>query len=390
MTTGIDPKVIGDLAGAVAGEQDFAAEAKAKGTTPDRLALAALSQKVAIYQAGSGDNKTLTENLRKFAAYAQSPDKGMAAFSGPNAGRDTAAFMSVAAEASPQEPEVFARNAIEAIRNKNVMAAAGIKPQDDPFMAFKKLADAALKRSQDQNIPLDKALADMGIKNQRARMAAATMVTKGVRGGQFAARQKVGDEYATPEQAEAKIAAEFANTEGPIPHRLAVQGKELEAAKRGKETAPAMTLREQVEARLIKDRAETTGAGEHAWNYTFGAIEQAAGGLPAQEVRRTKMMREIIERRAKTQGVTLPEYPQHIGEGLLNVETARARERYLKDMEGAFKSQGGDMLLDLTKKQVEIQKQQLDEARKARELAGKQAPMPLGRVNTGPMGMARP
>jgi hypothetical protein len=320
-----------------------------------------LNQAFKVLQKGSGNNATLVKQISKLSSFAQNPDQMLGTF---NNWKETSVALSTAAEVDADQSEVFTRNAIKAIRPgekdkaQELMKKSGVTPQTKFFDAYKQIAPVVLAEAKEKKKDIGQILKDYGY-DEREQIAMGAFINKGVMGGVIADRQKEADANADPAVAKRIVADAHRNVEGPIVHTKAVEATKVAGFERGAEKSLDATLREQAEERLVKRGENTQSWTDKAFNYTFGALEQAQGGLPGQEQRRTDEMRKILEERAAKQGVKLPggeTTEDTLGgyiPGTAGISTPDARSAFMRRQMDAFKAQGGNPLVDIPRGEVE-------------------------------------
>lgn len=376
---GIDPTVMGNLAGKIVGSRDYTKE-----KDPAAAALGDLNQAFKVLQKGSGSNASLVKNLSTLSSFAQNPDQLMGTF---NSWRESAVAISTSAEINPEESETMTRAAIKALRpdaadkkHQELLAKAGVTPQMKFFDAWAKLAPFVRDEAKRTNVDVGQVLQSYGL-NRLEGVAAGAFINKGVFGGVIADRMAEADANARPEIAQGILRDALTNPEGPVVHTRSVEGRKLAEIQQGAARAATATLMEQAQARMVATGAGTSTVGETAWDETVGRIGSRFGVMPALEQRRTSMMANIIEERARVQGIRLrspAEAYRESGVNLDDMSSSAGRDTYMGYRAQEFQAQGGNILVDLTREMV-------DELRKANAPKG---PMP---VNAGPVpGPGRP
>jgi hypothetical protein len=262
---GIEPQLVGELAGRTAGFRDFR-------RAPEGAPLGELYEGLQVLQHGAGGNRELVQQAARITARLLSSDEATGVF---QKSRDAYILESVLAEASPDESEVYARAAVRAVRafqDKTaapLLQQAGVTPQTEFFAAVRQIGAVVQAEARAKGLKTYDVLAQY-YGDEREKNAMAVLINKGLEGGLIAERQGFaasieGKEPAKAAERATAAAREFlrkseTDPEGTFRARQAEAQRRAAELGRGAETSVASVLQKQAEAQLIAEREIDTAS----------------------------------------------------------------------------------------------------------------------------------
>lgn len=306
--TGINPEVIGDLAGKTLGFKDR----RAAMDQASESALGELNQNIKILQRGSGGNATLVSQAARITSRLLSDDETKGIF---KSSKEAAIAESVVAEAAPDEADTAVRAAVRGLRGfkgekqSGLLKAAGISESTGFLESVKKLAPA---------VEAERAKGPAGTKTQdvlakyftdeRTRNALNVFLNKGIGGGiiadreAFAAKMEQGPGGADAARGRAALdeIRKFQTSEAGQARKADAQIR-LAEMERGAKSSKIDIIRKQALAEMIANgEIDTTGSNVH--DFVVGKASFGMIGDVEQE-RINVRAAEIAARRADKAGV---------------------------------------------------------------------------------------
>lgn len=276
---GIDAGVMGNLAGTIAGTQDYSKH----GNQAGEMALGELNTMVKILQRGKGSNKQLADQASMLASYSLNPDETLGTFTN---GRDLATALSTAAELNAGEGEVFTRAAIRGIRGFDddqgeLLARAGIDKKTGFFESFEKLAPIIEAETRADGGTQQDTIAKY-FKDERVAKAVGTFVSKGVRGNVIKDRQEFAKTVEGPGPALNEIHQFETDVHGPGPLRRRNAEDTLSRLQQGSKSVLAETLIGEATTNL-RDSGEidttNSNSNDAIMDYTIWKLHQAGNAI---------------------------------------------------------------------------------------------------------------
>jgi hypothetical protein len=259
---GIEPRVMGDLAGVFGGLKDWK-KAEAEGRiAPGAQAETAAGEMGAVFkvmQRGMGENSHMAKEFTSAAASSLTEDKVTGTFTDPN---ELAAMLSVAAERNTNDEEMQIRAIRKGVRDfegkpGKLLKEGGIGPKTTMMDAMKRLAPVVRKKADESGRKVVDVLSDY-FEDERTRFGIEVQINKGVAGGLYADREKVAAESGGFKSFKAEIDTFRGTTTGA--KREASADVALETASRASVNSEVDVMRTRALAGLIRRREIDTNA----------------------------------------------------------------------------------------------------------------------------------
>ena len=306
---GLPAEVVGDLAGRLVGQHDFAGMGEQAGVDE---ATGRLGRVMAILSAGSGSNAGLLKQQTQTMAALMHEDKLKGVFRSPE---DVAKFVSTMAEQNPEEAYthiksmqrlIFAKDGSEAVLKRK----AGITANDDIPTAAQKLAPVVAEEAKKRNVPIQEVLAKY-IPEIKEQEALATVLNRGVGdAGVLKQREEaIKGVDATSVRKEFDEAAKDPNSR--VAKRVRDAERKEAEAEIGAKRMPYEALAQQAETNLIK-RGEINTTWDNftskAYDYSLGNISALTRGVKgAKAAHIDDEIARMLEQKNAEAGGVLPQ-----------------------------------------------------------------------------------
>jgi hypothetical protein len=333
---GVDPGVVGDLAGTLLGSKDR----RGMGDKASEDAAGKLNSGMAILGAGKGNNAVLGRQFSMLASASLNEDSLQGVFQDSD---EVATVISLFAEKHDAQAAEMAKAASRGLRDfdgkaKELLKKAAINASTSWIEAMKQLAPVVLKEATDKGVKVEDVLRQNF--DDLTAEAIGIGINKGVTGGAFANRAEVARANQGPGPAMDLI--EKSRKTERVAQRVADAGVVVAEGEIGAANSRIQVLRSQAIEELTKDGGL---GGTPAAMADVAMKIMTLGTADPVETRIKDREAVILSRRAKQAGMDVS--PFELNAFSLTTE---GQDRTFNSTMDAISSKGGDPLKDLPAK----------------------------------------